>query len=75
MLYTRAWPTTIPTLDEAKLLSEVRLQIAQIMDLRIDYTEPHTIQARYSELLDEKARRDGEKAKQIVAKGNKVRAA
>ena len=75
LLYTRDWPTTIPTLDEAKLLSEVRLQIAQIMGLRIDYTDPHTIQGRYSELLDEKARRDGEKAKQIVAKGNKVRAA
>jgi 3'-phosphoadenosine 5'-phosphosulfate sulfotransferase (PAPS reductase)/FAD synthetase len=75
LLYTRDWPTTIPTWEEAGLLSEIRLQIAQIMGLRIDYTEPHAIQGRYSELIEEKARRDREKAKQIAAKGSKVRAA
>ena len=69
LLYTRDWPTAIPTWEEAKLLAEVRLRVAGIMGLHIGYTEPAAIRARYSELFEEKSRRDEEQAKHGRASG------
>ncbi len=51
LLYSRGWPTTMPTREEAILLSEVRRSVAEIMHLTIQYTEPDAIQARYAELI------------------------
>ena len=63
LLYTRDWPTAIPTWEEAELLSEVRLQVARIMGVQVGYTQPGAIRARYSELFEERARREGERAR------------
>ncbi len=62
--FTRDWPTVIPTWEEAQLLADVRLQVAAVMGLVIDYTEPAAIQARYRELIEEKARREEKQVKQ-----------
>ncbi|GHP00853.1 hypothetical protein KSF_109000 [Reticulibacter mediterranei] len=59
--YTRHWPTVMPTWEEARLLAEVRCEIAAIMGIEMSYTEPDAIRGRYSELIEEKARRDEEK--------------
>src|SRR5216684_3811363 len=70
--YTHDWPTVVPTWEEAVLLAEVRLQVAQIMGLQIGYTEPDAIRGRYLELIEEKARRDEQKARKTAAKPDDV---
>lgn len=52
LLYTKGWPTTRPTFDEAGLLAEVRLEVAQILNLTIQYTTADTIIARIDELIE-----------------------
>lgn len=51
LLYTKGWPTRIPTIDEAELLAEVRQTVARIVGLSIDFTDAHAIRSRYAELL------------------------
>jgi hypothetical protein len=51
LLYTKGWPTTMPTHQEAALLSEVRRSIADIMQFSIQYREADAILERYAELL------------------------
>jgi 3'-phosphoadenosine 5'-phosphosulfate sulfotransferase (PAPS reductase)/FAD synthetase len=66
LLFTREWPTAIPTLKEAKLLADVRLQVASIMGLQAHYTEPVAVRERYRELFEEKTRRDEERSKRVA---------
>lgn len=54
LLYTKGWPTDVPTLEEAKLLSTVRKGVSAIMDLPIQYAEPDEITERYRELIAKK---------------------
>jgi 3'-phosphoadenosine 5'-phosphosulfate sulfotransferase (PAPS reductase)/FAD synthetase len=54
LLYEKGWPNFVPTLDEAKLLANVREQMATIMDLDLNYTTPRTIVQRYEELIRQK---------------------
>lgn len=63
MLYSKGWPTSIPSFDEARLLAEVRATVAQILGLTIRYTDPETIRDRYSELMEEKRKQDEAKAR------------
>jgi hypothetical protein len=51
LLYTKGWPTRIPTVDEAELLAEVRRTVARIVGLSIDFTDARAIRSRYAELL------------------------
>ncbi len=50
LLYIKGVPHALPTLAEARLLSEVRQEVSQIMELPVLYTDPQTIQQRYAEL-------------------------
>ncbi|GCE06126.1 phosphoadenosine phosphosulfate reductase domain-containing protein [Dictyobacter aurantiacus] len=51
LLYSKGWPLGMPTYAEAILLSEVRREIAALLQLSIGYTEPDAILERYHELL------------------------
>jgi len=51
LLYTRGWPTIMPTFQEAVLLSRIRRNVAEIMQIPIAYTEPESILARYAQLM------------------------
>jgi hypothetical protein len=51
LLYSKGWPRTMPTPSEARLLSEVRKRIAEIMELSIRYIDPEAIRCRYAELV------------------------
>lgn len=51
LLYTKGWPTVMPTEDEAALLCQVRRSVAAAVGLEIDYTEPARLIARYAELM------------------------
>lgn len=51
LLYTKGWPTVLPSFDEACLLSQVRQVVADTLELEIKYRDPATIQDRYQELM------------------------
>ncbi|MCZ2079321.1 MAG: phosphoadenosine phosphosulfate reductase family protein [Bryobacterales bacterium] len=51
LLYTKGWPTRMPTVDEAKLLAEVRQTVASAVGLSIGFTDAEEILNRYAELL------------------------
>jgi 3'-phosphoadenosine 5'-phosphosulfate sulfotransferase (PAPS reductase)/FAD synthetase len=63
LLYTKGWPTVMPTLEEAMLLSEVRKSVAALLGIEIKYAEPEAILARYAELMAIKAVKDARKNK------------
>lgn len=58
LLYTKGWPTTMPTHQEAVLLSGIRRSIADIMQFSIQYAEADTILERYAELITINASKD-----------------
>lgn len=57
LLYTKGWPTCIPTLDEASLLASVRRDVAEAVGLTVEHTRPLAILERYEELMEAKLAR------------------
>lgn len=51
LLYTKGWPTCVPTRDEAALLGSVRREVAKEVRLDIGFTDPISIIGRYEELM------------------------
>ena len=51
LLYTKGWPDRVPTWDEAKLLCDVRRQVADTIGLVIRFSEPADLIGRYEELM------------------------
>jgi 3'-phosphoadenosine 5'-phosphosulfate sulfotransferase (PAPS reductase)/FAD synthetase len=55
LLYAKGWPTRLPTQEEARLLAEVRREVAEIMNLSIAHTTADSVRDRYADLLRQKA--------------------
>lgn len=51
LLYTKGWPTCIPTFEEATLLAEIRREVAAGVGLTIKCSTPESIIQRYEELV------------------------
>lgn len=51
LLYTRGWPTVMPSIDEARLIAWVRVAVAEAVDIDIQYTTPDAVRERYAELM------------------------
>ena len=51
LLYQAGWPQCLPSWSEARLLSEVRLEVAAAADIDVGFTQPETVMARYEELF------------------------
>lgn len=51
LLYTKGWPTVMPTHDEASLLAEVRQQVSEAMGLAVEYRDADSVRGRYAELM------------------------
>ena len=63
LLYTKGWPTCVPTRDEAELLAEVRRAVADIMGFTgMRCLTADSVIARYEELMAAKAARGGGEA-------------
>lgn len=54
LLYTKGWPTCVPTADEATLLAAVRFAVADAVGLRPTFCQPDEIVSRYRELMQAK---------------------
>lgn len=57
LLYTKGWPTVMPTPDEAAELAAMRVEVGELLGLDVKYTTPETVSARYAELMAANARR------------------
>jgi 3'-phosphoadenosine 5'-phosphosulfate sulfotransferase (PAPS reductase)/FAD synthetase len=66
MLYSKGWPTSRPTYDEAQVLAEVRTDVAEILGLVIQYTNPDAILDRYDELIEQKHLQDEAKERKLA---------
>lgn len=51
LLYTKGWPTCIPTWPEAQMLASVRSKICTLLGLPMLYIDAGQIRARYAELM------------------------
>lgn len=51
LLYTKGWPTCVPTQDEAEGLCRVRRVVSRATGLSVNFTEPADLVARYTELF------------------------
>jgi 3'-phosphoadenosine 5'-phosphosulfate sulfotransferase (PAPS reductase)/FAD synthetase len=52
LLFTKGWPTSIPSFDEARLLCDVRQEVGGILGIPVLYTDPCALIARYAELME-----------------------
>jgi 3'-phosphoadenosine 5'-phosphosulfate sulfotransferase (PAPS reductase)/FAD synthetase len=51
LLYTKGWPTCMPTAAEARLLAGVRGEIGALMGLDVQYIDAASVLDRYAELM------------------------
>jgi len=52
LLYTKGWPTVMPTRQEAQLLARIRIGVAEAVGLAgMRHTTAEGVQARYAELM------------------------
>lgn len=68
LLYTKGWPTVMPTAEEAQLIAEVRAEVAAALGIEVGYTEPQAVTERYASLMAENARREAAKNVQAQRK-------
>lgn len=68
LLYTKGWPTVMPTAEEAEMLCGVRREVAELLGIEVRYTEPAAVIARYADLM---AQNVAKTAAQNAAKAKK----
>ena len=51
LLYTKGWPTCMPTAAEAQLLARVRREVGALLGLEVAYTDADAVRARYLDLM------------------------
>ena len=77
LLYTKGWPTVMPTQAEAELLCGVRREIGALLGIEVRYTEPAAVIARYADLMaqnavkvEASAKKEARKVAKAVKKGS-----
>jgi 3'-phosphoadenosine 5'-phosphosulfate sulfotransferase (PAPS reductase)/FAD synthetase len=58
LLYSKGWPTALPTFGEAELIADVRRRISVLIPIPADFLTAETVRARYAALLEAKAARE-----------------
>lgn len=53
LLFTKGWPTAMPTRSEAELLAEVRAAVGEVMGLEVRCVTADSVTDRYAELMAE----------------------
>lgn len=64
LLYTKGWPTSMPTVEEANLIAGVRERVSELLDLNAGHTTGDSVRARYAALLEAKRVKDVRAAQQ-----------
>ena len=55
LLYTKGWPSGLPTLADAQLLADVRCEVAEAVGIDIQYRDADSVLRRYQQLLEVQA--------------------
>lgn len=63
LLFTKGWPTVMPTETEADLLCEVRREVAALYGITVSCTEPKALTARYAQLMAMNVAKEAAKAR------------
>jgi hypothetical protein len=58
LLYTKGWPTSLPSASEADLIANVRGRVSQLLNLNANYLTGESVQERYASLIDAKRARE-----------------
>lgn len=59
MLYTKGWPTRLPSPSEAELIASVRQRVGDIVGIDVKYTDAAAVRERYENLMGKRiAKRD-----------------
>ena len=61
LLYTKGWPTVMPTRAEAGLLAEIRSTVSSLINVQVQYLDADSILERYDNLMSEREIRSREK--------------
>jgi 3'-phosphoadenosine 5'-phosphosulfate sulfotransferase (PAPS reductase)/FAD synthetase len=72
LLYTKGWPTVMPTPDEAEIIAHVRREVARIMECEVKYTTAPAVIQRYADLM---ALKESKSVPGAVATGSRSAAA
>lgn len=75
LLYTRGWPTVMPTREEAELLAEVRREVADALGLSIECADAQAILDRYAHLMAKKAAKEAVAAEKAARRAARETAA
>jgi 3'-phosphoadenosine 5'-phosphosulfate sulfotransferase (PAPS reductase)/FAD synthetase len=62
LLYVKGWPASVPTLEEARMLCDVRLRVAAAARIPVLYTEPGDLIGRYEALIEEREKKNRQAA-------------
>lgn len=57
LLYTKGWPTVMPTAAEAEMIACTRIAVSAEIGFVVNYTTAETVTARFAELMAENAAR------------------
>lgn len=52
LLFTKGWPTAIPTSEEAELIAYVRCKVAEAVGIPVGFTDADSVTKRYREMLN-----------------------
>lgn len=55
LLYTKGWPTSMPTWSEAELIAQIRREVSRLLSFESQFLTAETVRDRYAELLALKA--------------------
>lgn len=58
LLYTKGWPTVMPTREEAELLAYIRQEVSSLVGLESSYLDAESIIGRYDELMKIKSQKE-----------------
>jgi 3'-phosphoadenosine 5'-phosphosulfate sulfotransferase (PAPS reductase)/FAD synthetase len=73
LLYTKGWPTVMPTVEEAELLCGVRVEIAQLLGIEVSCTTPADLIERYADLMAQRAAKETAKEAAAAKKAKKAK--
>lgn len=51
LLFSKGWPTCMPTVAEAQLIADVRRRVSEAVGLRATFVTPREVIARYADLM------------------------
>lgn len=58
LLFSKGWPSSVPTHQEAELIASVRRRVSELQQLNAKFLTGQEVMDRYAQLFDEKKRRN-----------------